>query len=64
MSAKVRSASDIKGSSERRCCEVIDDARDRKDGGGEDGIDSGTCEVRGTIETSSSSFADTYAGAC
>lgn len=39
VSANVRSASEATGSSERICRDDGDDARDRKDGGGEAGID-------------------------
>ena len=39
MSAKVVSSSNVSGSSEeRRCLEVGEEARDRKDGGGDEGI--------------------------
>lgn len=39
VSASVRSASEAIGSSERRCRDVGEEVRDRKDGGGEDGIE-------------------------
>ena len=39
MSASVLSASEVRGSSEeRRCRDVNDEARDRKEGGGDSGM--------------------------
>lgn len=57
MSASVWSASEARGSWERRCLEEGDEVRDRKEGGGEDGI--ALWEV-GVIGLSSSSCAFIY----
>lgn len=59
-SDRVLSASDAMGSSERRGLDTGDEARDRKDGGGEDGIDSRVSEVGGFMEVSSSSLSEIY----
>jgi hypothetical protein len=61
VSASVRSASLARGSSESRPREapVGDDARLRKEGGGESGIEYGCCASRGE-ETASSSCSATY----
>ena len=39
VSSRVLSASEVKGSSESRCRDTGDEARDRKDGGGDEGIE-------------------------
>lgn len=58
-SDRVLSASDVMGSSERRGLVTGDEARDRKDGGGEDGMDSRVFEVGGVIGLSSWSLSET-----
>lgn len=60
-SDRVRSASDAMGSSERRGLDPSDEARDRKDGGGEDGMGSWVSEVEGYTEVSSWSLSEIYA---
>ena len=60
VSAKVRSASEAIGSEERRCLDEGDEARDRNEGGGDDGVGSGR-EVLGEYSKASSwSLADTW----
>ena len=50
VSASVRSASDLSGSEERRCRDVGEEARERKEGGGEEGIGYGEGASVGSSE--------------
>lgn len=59
VSAKVRSASEAIGSEERRCRDEGDEARDRNEGGGEEGAGSGLRVLGEFSEASSWSLADT-----
>lgn len=59
-SVNVLSASEVTGSSERRCLDVGDEARDRKEGGGEDGMVSRVSGVGGVIGVSSSSLSEIW----
>jgi len=45
VSANVRSASDAIGSCEKRCRDDGEEACDRKEGGGEEGVDSSGKEI-------------------
>ena len=59
-SDRVLSASEVRGSSERRGLDTGEEVRDRKDGGGEDGMDFRVSEVGGSIGVSSWSLPETY----
>lgn len=61
VSAKVLSASDVRGSSElRRCRDEGEEARDRNEGGGEDGMEWKSSLARGVEGSSSWSLFDTW----
>ena len=45
VSARVRSASEVIGSEERRCRDDSDEARDRNEGGGDEGVGWGPGEI-------------------